>query len=60
MGKPELDSLYVFLSNAYNLKAVADYETGPDSNILPERAAAAIVEAGKFVAAIRRDLAPSL
>jgi uncharacterized protein (UPF0332 family) len=59
MGKPELDGLYVFLSNAYNLKAVADYETGPDSNILPERAAAAIVEAGKFIAAIGRHLAPS-
>ena len=58
LGKPELDGLYVFLSNSYNLKAVADYETGPDSNVLPERAAAAIVEAGKFVAAIRSDLAP--
>lgn len=35
MGKLELDGLYVFLSNAYNLNAVADYETGPDSIILP-------------------------
>ena len=55
IGKLELYGLYVFLSNAHNLKAVADYEAGPDSNILPERAASAIAEAAKFVAAIRRE-----
>jgi uncharacterized protein (UPF0332 family) len=58
MGVPDLDGLYVFLSNAYNLKAVADYETGPDSDILPERAEKAIEDADSFVSAIRRAIAP--
>lgn len=38
-----------FLNQAYNLKAVADYETGPDSDIPPERSAAAIETATRFV-----------
>jgi uncharacterized protein (UPF0332 family) len=36
----------VFLSQTYNLKAIADYETGPGSEISAERAARA-VDAGK-------------
>lgn len=36
----------IFLSQTYNLKAIADYETGTGSEILPERAARA-VDAGK-------------
>lgn len=39
----------VFLSQAYNFKAVADYETGPDSIIPPERAATAIQTARRFI-----------
>jgi uncharacterized protein (UPF0332 family) len=38
-----------FLSQAYNLKAVADYETGPDSLVPRERAEAAISAATRFV-----------
>lgn len=38
-----------FLNHAYNLKAVADYETGPDSDVLPERAAAALETAARFL-----------
>ncbi|MGH8656180.1 MAG: hypothetical protein ACREYE_30135 [Gammaproteobacteria bacterium] len=38
-----------FLSQAYNLKAVADYETGPDSMVPLQRAAAAIETAGRFI-----------
>jgi uncharacterized protein (UPF0332 family) len=38
-----------FLVQAYNLKAVADYETGPDSDIPPERSAAAIETAARFL-----------
>lgn len=38
-----------FLSQAYNLKAVADYEMGPDSVVPPERAAAAVDSAQHFV-----------
>jgi uncharacterized protein (UPF0332 family) len=40
----------IFLSQTYNLKAIADYETGPGSEVSAERAAA-VVEMGKqFVA----------
>jgi uncharacterized protein (UPF0332 family) len=41
-----------FLGSTYNLKAIADYETGPGSDVSPERAAQAIVEAKLFVAAV--------
>jgi uncharacterized protein (UPF0332 family) len=48
---PRVDGeLRTFLSRAYNLKAIADYETEPGSTVSAERATAA-VEAGKrFVA----------
>jgi uncharacterized protein (UPF0332 family) len=39
-----------FLSQAYNLKAIADYETGPGSEVSAERAIEA-VETGKQFAA---------
>jgi len=56
---PQLDDgLPRFLQRAYNLKAVADYETGPDSDIEPVRAAAAVADARNFVAAIRCVLSP--
>jgi uncharacterized protein (UPF0332 family) len=50
---PRLDpELRSFLSRAYNLKTIVDYETGPGSEIAPERAAQ-VVEAGKrFIAQI--------
>jgi uncharacterized protein (UPF0332 family) len=41
-----------FLARAYNLKAVADYETGPGSHIPPDRAREALVLAHVFVAHI--------
>jgi len=41
-----------FLPRAYNLKAVADYELGPESVVPLERAAAAIESAGRFVESI--------
>ncbi|MBV8180984.1 MAG: HEPN domain-containing protein [Mycobacterium sp.] len=43
------DELRAFLGFAYNLKAIADYETGPNSEIPPERAAEAVVMARRFV-----------
>jgi uncharacterized protein (UPF0332 family) len=53
-SEPNFDAaLRRALPQAYNLKAVADYETGPDSVIPPERAQAAIVAAKEFVAAVR-------
>lgn len=53
----EFDSLPAFLLRAYNLKAVADYETGPDSEIPLHRAVTAAGDADNFVAVIRRALA---
>jgi uncharacterized protein (UPF0332 family) len=51
--EPRIDKAWPpFLTQAYNLKAVADYETGPDSDIPPERAAAALETASRFVEGI--------
>jgi uncharacterized protein (UPF0332 family) len=46
------DTLRDFLGSTYNLKAIADYETGPGSNVSPERATRAIAEARLFVATV--------
>ena len=43
----------IFLSQAYNLKTVADYETGPDSEVTAGRATAAVESAYLFVSIIR-------
>jgi len=40
------------LPRMYNLKAVADYETGPDAVIPLERASAAVDVASRFVASV--------
>ena len=45
-----------FLHRAYNLKAVADYETGPESDISPQRAVAAVEEAETFLDVVRGAL----
>lgn len=44
--------LGAFLGRTYNLKAIADYETGPGPPVTKERAAAAITEARRFIVAI--------
>ncbi len=41
-----------FLPKAYNLKAVADYETGPDSHLQPGLAETAITIAQRFIDAV--------
>jgi uncharacterized protein (UPF0332 family) len=46
-----------FLSHAYNLKAAADYETGPAAEISHERASAALQRARRFVAYFETVLA---
>ena len=46
-----------FLSRSYNLKAIADYETGPGSEVSPERAGEAVQAAKQFVAHIATQLA---
>jgi hypothetical protein len=38
-----------FLSEGYKLKAVADYETGPDAVVPLEQAARALATAGRFL-----------
>jgi uncharacterized protein (UPF0332 family) len=43
------DTLRDFLGTTYNLKAIADYETGPGSDVSSERAMQAIEEAKLFV-----------
>jgi uncharacterized protein (UPF0332 family) len=48
---PDFDAeLRAFLGRTYNLKAIADYEIGPGSEVSPERAAEAIEVAKRFVA----------
>jgi uncharacterized protein (UPF0332 family) len=43
------DQIRAFLGRTYDLKAIADYETGPGSHISPERAREAIDNAHRFV-----------
>jgi uncharacterized protein (UPF0332 family) len=42
----------LFLSQSYNLKAIADYETGPGSEISLDRAAYAVRSGNEFVSHI--------
>ena len=57
MEESQIDSkLRRILPQTYNLKAVADYETGPDSVIPPDRAAAAVESADRFVECIANIL----
>jgi len=44
--------LRLFLSRTYNLKAIADYETGPGAEISAARAAEAVENGKQFVAHI--------
>lgn len=47
---PRLDiELRAFLGRSYNLKAIADYETGPGSKVTPESAGEAVQTARRFV-----------
>ncbi len=49
--------LRAFLSHAYQLNAIADYETGEDSRVSAEQAAKAIGEAKRFLAYFELALA---
>lgn len=48
-----------FLSQAYNLKAVADYEAGPDAEVPVDRAALALAGAKRFVGWVEERLPAS-
>lgn len=50
----------IFLSQAYNFKAIADYETGPGAELSAEDAAAALEKGRGFVDTVRRILTPGL
>ena len=52
-------NLRLFLSSAYNLKRLADYETGPGSEVSAERATEATRTAHQFVACIAGLLPPN-
>jgi uncharacterized protein (UPF0332 family) len=54
---PRLAGLALFLSQAYNLKAVADYELGPGAGVPLDRASAAIDQAAQFIEQIAALLA---
>jgi uncharacterized protein (UPF0332 family) len=48
---PRLDAeLRSFLGRTYNLKAIADYETGPRSEVSPELTTQAVETSRRFVA----------
>jgi uncharacterized protein (UPF0332 family) len=48
---PDFDvELRTFLGRSYNLKAIADYETGPGAKVSPDSATDAIATARRFVA----------
>jgi hypothetical protein len=47
-----------FLSQAYDFKAVADYDTGPIAEVSSKEAVDAIEVARNFVATVRRVLTP--
>ncbi|PWB79954.1 MAG: HEPN domain-containing protein [Methylocystaceae bacterium] len=50
----------IFLSQTYNLKAIADYETGPGANVSAERAARALEAGRRFVSQIASVLSPEI
>lgn len=52
-------SLRRFLTDAYDLKSVADYAVGADAFVSIEDAAAAIDVAGQFLACIEGLLGPA-
>jgi hypothetical protein len=48
--KPQLADLVLFLSQAYNLKAVADYELGPGASVPLDRAAQSVEQIASMLA----------
>ena len=53
---PELQS---FLSRNYDLKAIADYEIGPEAEVSADRARLAVLQAKRFIAHFENVLAAS-
>jgi uncharacterized protein (UPF0332 family) len=55
--EPRLADFALFLAQAYNLKAVADYELGPGAGVPLDRASEAIDRAAQFIQQIADLLA---
>lgn len=53
------DELRAFLPLAYNLKRIADYETGPGAHLSPESARKAIATARRFVDCVTALIPPN-
>jgi uncharacterized protein (UPF0332 family) len=53
------DQLRTFLGRTFNLKKLADYETGPGSQVSPERAQEAIQTAQRFVDCVTNLIPPN-
>jgi uncharacterized protein (UPF0332 family) len=52
-GEPRFDlELRAFLGRAYNLKEIADYLTGPGSDVSDQQARQAIATAERFIAVV--------
>lgn len=49
--------LRAFVGRAYNFKAIADYETGPDSHVSADSARGAVRTARRFVECVTRLIA---
>ena len=59
--EPRFDfELSAFLARAYNLKGVADYETGPDAQVSAEFARGTIETARRYVEVVAALLRESL
>jgi uncharacterized protein (UPF0332 family) len=57
--EPRIDEeLRAFLPRAYDMKTIADYDVGPDAVVDPEKAAAVMETAPRFVARIAELLEP--
>lgn len=52
LGELQLAALALFLSQTYNLKAVADYELGPGAEVPLDRASEAIERAAQLIAQV--------
>lgn len=58
--EPRFDiALRTFLPHAYDLKAIADYETGPGSHVSGESATDAVRTARRFVECVTALMAPN-
>ena len=57
---PRVDrELRTFLPNAYNLKAIADYQIGPGSHVSAETAREAIATARRFIQCVASLIPPT-